>query len=316
MKPIGGFFELEQCLTGSSEFHAEAYGLSFGRASLRFILERLRPESVLVPFYSCRVVWETLDQLHIPYSFYGVNPRLEPEKPLKLSAGQYAIIINYFGLKGKVVDDLVACLGRHVIVDNTQAFFEQGYPRVFSFNSGRKFFGVPDGSYLYSPEPLNLELAQNKTISLLHLTKRAEGDLKAAYAAFQTYENGLNSEIRSMSEYSKRIFARVDYEAVRERRRPNFQMFHEALGRDNLFACESEEDAVPFCYPFAPSEPVDRQRLYARQIFVPTLWPEVADSRSNGFNWERSFSRRLLPLPVDQRYTSEDICTVIKALTE
>src|SRR5882762_8006156 len=316
MKTIGGFFELEKHLKGSGELHADALRLSLGRAAFRLILEQLRPERVWVPFYVCKVLLETMDNLRIPYASYALNEQLEPAVPLSLKQGEYAVFINYFGLKGGLANELSRTLASQIIIDNTQAFFDGPCPGAFSFNSARKFFGVPDGSYLYSPTPLKTSLPEPTAISLLHLQKRSEGDLEGGYAAFLAYENSLTCEIRGMSHYSEEVLKQIDYAAVRERRRRNFRMYHEALGGQNLFASKLDARSAPFCYPFVPKMEIERKQLHARGIFIPTFWPEVIKSRSEGFDFERDFSRRLLPLPVDQRYGEEEIQVVIEGLAE
>jgi len=314
MHPIGGFFESEKDLTGSQELHPAALRVSLGRGAFRLVLETLRPKRVWMPFYICKVMPDTLDLLSVPYEFYHLNEKLEPAQPLAINEGQCAVVINYFGLQGKPVGQLGRKLGKRLVVDNTQAFFDGPCAGAFSLNSARKFFGVPDGSYLFSPVRLDKDLPENLATSMLHLTKRAEGDLAAGYAAFQAYENSLKPEVQGMSRHSRKILGRIDYPRVRERRRKNFVTYQKLLGSQNLFRCELDEASVPFCYPFVPKTKLNRTRLHERGIFVPTLWPEISESADSRFAFERDFSQRLLPLPLDQRYGEEDIRTVVDAL--
>jgi hypothetical protein len=313
-KPIGGFFELETCLGGDRELHPEATRMSLGRAALRLVLERMRPTRVWVPFYICTAVLQTLEEVGIPFAFYPLSEELSPLDEWRLSPDEYVVVVNYFGIKGASVADYARGLGQQVIIDNTQAFFAGRYDGVFSFNSARKAFGVPDGSYLYGPEPIHPPDEENHTASMVHLELRAAGDLRRGYAAFTAYEHALTSDIRRMSRLSQALLRRVDYAAAGKRRRRNFAAYDDALGPVNRWSCRLGVDDVPFCYPFLPSVAVDRAALAQQAIFVPMFWPEVAERPGAGFARERDFARRLLPLPLDHRYDDDDIGRVIAAV--
>src|SRR4029453_8685374 len=122
--------------------------LTSGRAGFRAILESLRPSRVLVPFYICDAALEPLRLLGIPFEFYGLTPSLDPE-PSAWPPDAGVLYVNYFDLKTRGADRLSAALGPRAIVDDTQAFFRRGRRSSWSFNSARKFFGVPDGAYIY-----------------------------------------------------------------------------------------------------------------------------------------------------------------------
>ena len=65
-------------------------------------------------------------------------------------------------------------LWKQLIVDNTQAFCfsDRG---VDTFYSARKFFGVPDGAYLYTDKFLNVELEQDVSCQRCeHLLRRID----------------------------------------------------------------------------------------------------------------------------------------------
>ena len=66
MKALGSFFGLDQQLMGSREIHAVAPRLSLGRAAWWLILEQLEPERVWIPFFTWKVLRQTLKQLRIP----------------------------------------------------------------------------------------------------------------------------------------------------------------------------------------------------------------------------------------------------------
>jgi hypothetical protein len=312
MKAIGGFFEIERELSVPAECHPAAYALSSGRGAFRAILERVQPRRVLVPFYTCDALLEPLRLLQIPFSFYELDASLKPREEFALAPGEHAVVINYFGLKSDEVLSLAQRWGRQLIVDNTQAFFDGPAAGAYSFNSARKFFGVPDGSFLYSPEPLSLCLPENTDISLDHLLKRSAGDLPGAYLAFRAAEALVNSDVKGMSLHSRTTIHRIPHSWVQDRRRTNFFQYERAFAESNAFSIPLSPRAVPFCYPLLPSRQIDRRLLHEQGIFVPTFWPELAQRTEPGFGLERRLAKDLLPLPVDHRYDADDLNRVIK----
>jgi hypothetical protein len=65
---------------------------------------------------------------------------------------------------------------------------------------------------------------------------------------------------------------------------------------------------VPYCYPLLTGEPVRWEALWDRQLYVPSLWPEVPQrEQAARFKWECALAERLLPLPIDHRYDADDL---------
>ena len=125
-------------------------------------------------------------------------------------------------------------------------------------------------------------------------------------------------EPRRMSDVTDRLLRAVDMERAKRARQRNFAGLHAALAALNTIALPLDGAAVeaPMCYPFLPAADVDREKLVAAGLFVPTLWPEI-DSRPHvGFAWERMVARRLLPLPIDHRYGHEDMTRVTDAVLD
>jgi hypothetical protein len=313
-KPIGGFFELEVSRSPHS-FHPTAIALTNGRACLNLILQQLQPQKVWLPFYTCDALLHPLILNHIPYEFYAIDSALELARSPTLGTGEYLIYINYFGLKTRYVEQLANTYGDRLILDNTQAFFERS--RNWAFNSARKFFGVPDGGYLYTPESGDrLDYPPNADIDYQHLIDRFLGKQPQAYAKFMTAEDAVSCEIQGMSVLSQALLSTVDYESVIHNRRKNFWIYHAAFQSLNqlIWDIESQPNSVPFHYPLLLDHAIDRRSLYQNQIFVPTLWQDTLNRDIGGFQFEQQLTQRLLPLPLDHRYSAPEINTVIQTL--
>jgi hypothetical protein len=310
VKPIGGFFELE-IAAGGGPLHPRAAALSSGRAGLRCILEAIRPSRAWVPFYICDAALQAFSATGVAVEPYGIDEAFDPILPPGApAAGECLICVNYFGLKSATVAALVAKHGNRVIVDDTQAFFAMGYPGAWSFNSARKFFGVPDGGYAFGAGLSDASYPRPSHVAYQHLVNRLLGDQELAFTQYLENEARMTATICRMSVLSERLLAGVDYPAVSERRLRNFAALHDALGARNcLTLFPSPQDAeVPYCYPLLSSTPVPWSTLWSQGVFAPRLWAEVP-KRPNArhFARESMLADRLLPLPIDHRYGSEDI---------
>jgi len=318
MKPIGGFIELEICAGAGNSYHGQATALWCARACLSLIVKKLRPRRVFVPFYTCDSSLEPLIDNNIEFSFYNLDASLEIESPPALQTDDFIVYINYFGLKESYVFDLLSQYGQQLIVDNTQSFFSRSYEdAVCSFNSARKFFGVPDGGYLYAPFEIEPEIPRNTEISCTHLINRVLGKQEQSYREFLANESEFDSTVKGISLLSERILNNLDYEAVAAKRRENFSVYHEAFEKINRLRVDFTEYQVPFCYPLLLDEPLDKPALYRQNIFVSTLWTDVlsrAIEEKDDFSFERRFAENLSSLPIDQRYDSTDCERVIDAI--
>jgi hypothetical protein len=312
--PIGGFFELE-IAPGRGAFHTGAAALSSGRAALRCILEALRPSRAWLPFYICDAALQACAAAGVAVEFYAIDEAFDPVLPAGAPpAGECLVYVNYFGLKTSTAASLVAAHGSRVIVDDTQAFFATGYAGAWSFNSARKFFGVPDGGYAYGEGLSEIGYPRPSVVRYEHLVNRLLGHQQLAYEQYRESEALVSATIQRMSVLSERLLAGVDYPAVRDRRRSNFAALHEAFGPRNRLAPRILPGAgagagdVPYCYPLLSSEPVSWSTLWSRGVFAPRLWPEVRERPNAGlFARESSLADCLLPLPIDHRYGPVDV---------
>ena len=147
MIPIGGYFELE--LRKGEEYHNHAIRLNTGRNALELILKTKKYSKVFIPYFTCDTVLEPFNKLGIDYEFYSINKKLEPVfNYQKIQADMGFLYTNYFGIK----DDFISIIAKklkNLIIDNAQSFFSKPLEGIDTFYSARKFFGVPDGAYLY-----------------------------------------------------------------------------------------------------------------------------------------------------------------------
>jgi len=314
-KSVGGFFGLEQGSTSNSFYHTDAIALTSGRACLNLILITTKASKVYLPYYICDTVLIPLEQLKIPYEFYSLDQSLEPKNLPALKDNEYILHVNYFGLANKTIDKLYLHYQNRLIIDNTQAFFEKKYQDCWSFNSARKFFGVPDGAFLYTPKKLNLNIERNKNICDSHLISRAL-DEPNAYLLFRESEEKISADILKISSLSEKLLATVNYSNVIKIRKNNFDIYRQIFSKINQLKLQPEGNQIPFCYPLLLASKIERTKLSSKKIFIPTLWEDTINRNLSGFELEKRISLCLLPLPIDHRYNPADCQRVANTILE
>jgi hypothetical protein len=319
MSAIGGFLPLEIPVpTAAEPYHAAAAALASGRACWHVVLRTRRPRRVLIPFYVCDAVLQPLAASGTPFEFYPITEAFRPAADRTAEGGDLMLVVNYFGVMASFAGSSASRHPDRIVVDDTQAFFRRGHPDRWSFNSARKFFGVPDGGYLYGPATGVGSLPPSDVGDCDHLVTRLAGEDGRAWDQFRQHEARIGVEPRAMSVVSERLLAAVDMARALRRRRSNFETLHRRLGALNTIAVALDDVASdgPMCYPLLPKAEVDRDQLSRQGLFVPTLWPEIGSRGEQGFEWERLAARRLLPLPIDHRYGPDDMETLAQTLLQ
>ncbi|MDZ8259583.1 hypothetical protein [Nostoc sp. ChiQUE01b] len=313
VKPIGGFFELE-IQNKDYNYHSNAIALSNGRACLNLILKHINAQKIWIPFYTCDALLEPIINNQISYSFYSININLEPTESFELKENEYFLYINYFGIKNKFIESLIKKYSNQIIIDNTQAFFDRENSKTWSFNSARKFFGVPDGAYLYTPYHIAVDYERNTDLSCNYLFNRLLGKQKQAYQEFIEYEKGLDDEIKKISIVSEYLLANIDYLSIAHKRRYNFNYYHSIFEEINQFNLPLAANSIPYHYPLLIKNIIDKNLLYERNIFIPMLWKDTTQRRLEGFDFEQNLTQKLIALPIDHRYKIDDLDYVIESL--
>lgn len=302
MKEIGGYFELET--NHFEEYHKDALKLNSGSACLKQIIRTYRIKRLYVPEFTCAVVRKSVRDENCECVFYQVGPDFMPQQDFPKD--EYILYNNYFGINGRNVR-IMERLYRNLIVDNAQAFYAVNHS-LAAYNSARKFFGVPDGGYLYCKDEVKLSdavsVSWNKCKALL---KRCDRPASEGYADFKESEHMIGEEpVARMSKLTERLLRNIDYEAVKKKRIGNYQYLHERLGKYNQINVDLIEDDVPMVYPFLTCKASLREKLIENKIYVATYWP--------GSNQDEM--KRIIPLPIDQRYEKCEMDFIIEKVKD
>ena len=299
VRAIGGYFELDDG-TGNSPL-PNGVLLNSGRNALRHIVRMLGIGRIHVPHYICPVVIDALEAECCEVERYVLSEDMMPAKTF--SADDFILYVNYFGVCGLKVD-ILASRYPNLIVDCAQAYFAR--PKgLASFSSPRKFFGVPDGGVAYGVETAEYD-EDVSDIRKGHLFERKEnGVTSRGYELFRKSEASLEgAEVFSMSAFTRNSLSRVDMGLAKERRFANFAYLKEHL--PTSFPLAIAEDDVPMAYPYITDDSVLRVRLISDKIFIALYWSGVSNCGD--------MPKRILPLPIDQRYGEEDMKRIVEAV--
>jgi hypothetical protein len=315
MRAIGGYMELE--LREGQEFHKNALKLNTGRNALELILAIKKYKKVFIPYYTCEEILEPFHKLKIEYEFYFIDEQFEPlfnYENIRETEG--FLYINYFGLK----DIFIAKLStncRNLIIDNTQAFFTFPMSGIPTFYSCRKFFGVPDGAYLYLEEVSELDYPQDYSSERFkHLLRRIDLDAEVGYAEFLSNEESLRGQpIKQMSSLTKKLLGNIDYDFVKQRRRKNYIALQNALSGLNQIKISVDFDFTPMIFPFVTLKPDLRQRLISEKIFIPVYWLNVLKWVGKE-SFEYKCANDMIFLPVNQRLDLKEIQFIIEKVID
>lgn len=313
MTPIGGYFSLE--LPFHEELHKDALRLNTGRNCLEYILRARQYRKVFIPYYTCDVVLEPFQKLNVEYEFYHIDINFEIVPEISLHDGEALLYTNYYGLKQRYVEQLAEHYGHQLIVDNTQAFYAKPVKGIDTFYTCRKFFGVPDGAYLYTDKPLDLFFEQDVSWERMSfLCKRIDIGPEAGYIDFRDQSHKLAGQpILRMSNLTRRLLKSIDYRSAAIRRRRNYQYLHQFLGSSNLIDPIFDDDAVPMIYPFLIEKEGLREHLIRNKIFVARYWPNVLKWAPPS-SLESKLADMLLALPIDQRYDEEHMQVMVNTI--
>jgi hypothetical protein len=311
LKEIGGFYELE--LNRTQELYLQAVKLNNGRACLACLLEIYQPEKIYIPHYICNCMLRIVEQRKVNYQLYHLDQDFMPVLNAKKNK-EYLLYVNYFGLHEADVKK-INTLYSNVIIDNSQAFFSKPLENCDTFYSARKFFGVPDGSYLFTKNQLKKKLKKGYSYNnCKHLLKRIDVSAENAYLDFQKNENRFDDfQIKSMSSIAMRILQSIDYQTVQKTRTDNFLYLNQELGAINEIQIDTRDLCGPMVYPLFIKKEGLREYLIRNKIFVATYWHEVLD-RVEQNTFEYQLSRFLIPLPIDQRYNKDDMQYIIEKI--
>lgn len=309
MEEIGGYIEFPEYK--GDIFHTNAIALNSARNCLAYLIESKKINKITVPKFLCDSVSSVCKKYGINVRRYSINVDFMPNDKLKLEDDEWLYFVNYYG---QFNNEQIAKIKKkydRVIIDNVQAYFQMPLGDTDTIYTCRKFFGVPDGAFLYTDKKLNCDLENDVSMNRMsHLLGRLEENANKHYSEYIVNEEAfINLPIRKMSLLTENLLRSIDYKIVQITRERNFLYLDNKLGVYNKLKLQVPVGA--FMYPLYLANGADiRKKLQEEKIYIPTLWPDVFDV-CNESDLEYDMAKNILPIPCDQRYEFEDMKFIV-----
>lgn len=324
MKEYGGCLYFELLMETENKDYFQEYtdnriDVDSGRSAIQWILEEGNFDRIWLPVYNCPLVEKRIvENCNVEICWYNLDEKFLP----KLNCGSIRerdvlLWVNYCGVMSDDTIDSVMKLknetGIEIIIDNIPAYFSKPRMNAINIYSCRKFLGVPDGGHIIGSNITQKKLPTYSTAENYgYLLKAAESGSNSAY------ENYLESERRfadsktawGMPIITSKILRHLNYEEIIRIRKKNFAVLNEMLGGKNRLDV-SLDCYTPSVYPYLTSNKQLRQQLLENKIYVSRFWKHIlSDEKANDF--EKDLAEYLIPLPIDQRYVTEDMVNLAK----
>ncbi|MBD3313681.1 hypothetical protein GF345_04525 [Candidatus Woesearchaeota archaeon] len=325
--------------------------LSSGRDSIDFLIKYFglsEQSRVLMPSYLCKEMLKPFHEAGIEPVFYRVKKNLEIDIDhikKKIKDADAIIIIHYFGFPQKIEELKRTCRKSRTILieDCAQAFLSMKGNTVLgsegdaSFNSLIKILPLPDGSIL----TINNESSRRPVaivgsfrhflytklryafLLLKNIYMRMPGIMPEYFfrRSFSTTEKLMDSYPRParMSRKSMSLLKKLDLDIIKQRRRDNFSFLLKNLKLKSLKPLFKElpEGVCPLGFPVLTKDRDSVKRLLIDNlIYPPVHWhlPEEISKSEFPVSWR--ISGKILTIPIDQRYSKEDMESIVKVLNQ
>jgi hypothetical protein len=312
MIEIGSFIGLDFPDTGEYYQNVEHTArLNSARAGIYHACKLYQCDSVYLPYYLCPSVKAFLSRLGIKTKSYHISKQFDPLVSDQ-EEGHAFILVNHLGILSKARMLEIAGKFRNVIIDNSAAFFSPPLEGCYTIYSPRKFFGVPDGSYL---------VGENATIGIEEYGQ----DISSATASYlfgeielgtnATYKERMKNEARideseplKMSKLTWKLLKCCNYSQAKQKRLENFMYIHNLFESINLLDPLKyfDETCIPMVYPLVVKDLELAYYLRKRNVYVGRFWNYVLTEVVAG-SFEAWLSKYMVPIPIDHRYGKEEM---------
>lgn len=307
MKEIGGYIELDT-YTGPM-LYEDGIKLNCGRNALAYIIKAKNINKINVPKFMCDSNDKVLIENGVEVIYYNIGLDFKPQ--IKDYDG-WLYVVNFYG---QLTNEYIVTLGKNVIVDNAQAYFQHPVKGVDTIYTCRKFFGVPDGAILYTDKLIEINLMDESYNRMNFLLGRFERTASEFYKDYVDNNHFFKDEpIKIMSKLTENLLHGLDYDVIKKKRTENFSYLNSKLASINKLTLKIPEGA--FMYPLYIDNGFEiRKKLQDKKIFIPTLWPAVFNLCSEN-DLEYDMAKNILPIPVDQRYGIDEMNIIINYILE
>ena len=302
-----------------------------GRQALTAVSSQLRGSGrtrLLMPSYFCESMIEPFlrDGWHIEFVDVTDDLDVAYEHHLREPHLSAVLSMSYFGASEsrawlQALQDMQSA-GAAVISDETHRVLSPGLRFAdFQIASLRKMLPLPDGAFVVGDlAPVNQDASRVADVRLqamrqkfAYLSGRNPG---ASYRElYQRAEELTGKRVvpAHMSDESLDLIQRLDYRHLVAIRNENAKALVTALGPSRYTPVRFSEESTPSHLVITgPGLAGLRQHLIQRRVFCPVHWPAPPLSMQPTGRWPS----RYLSIPIDHRYTADDLSHVGHLINE
>ena len=312
--------------------------LSSGRDSIIYFIRAHNIKKILVPSYVEELILKLFQSENVKINFYKIdeNLNIDLDDIKKKSYDVDAIFLNhYFGFVHSLTKIESFCQENNIILveDCVQSMLStfEGKPigsfGDVSLNSLRKFIGIPDGSILTIKKrtdvfesKLHKKYVDKKTSALIGKFNYLKGDKN--YSRYYFKDAFVDAE-KVIYEYKKpapmtteslNMLKKINFEKIIKIRRKNFRYLLSNL--DNIaFYKKLPHNICPLGFPIICKNRSNTKKILIKNKIYPAIhWELSNEIKKNEFHESWKISKSILTIPIDQRYSIEDMERIVSVL--
>jgi dTDP-4-amino-4,6-dideoxygalactose transaminase len=331
-KLIGGMFALPDFIskreTISPYDFLSSSNLFVGNARSAMVILRdiLGCKTIWFPSYLCPTMPECAASKNVEVRFFPVDEKLKirrkPDWIAQVKKGDLVVMIDYFGFpsESEIAGEIKSREG-WVLEDATQALLAGKRLDFADFImvSPRKFTGVPDGGVLISncgvkfdhvtlhELPLDWCLEALQATMIRRAFDKGYTQERIWYALFKKKEQSAPVGYYSMSHISRHLLTDIiDFSLIRRKRIENYLFLLSRLKEWAIFP-DLDTDTAPLGFPVrVENRDAVREKLFSENIYPPVHW-DLENAIPQTFEESIRLSKKIMTLPCDQRYDTEDM---------
>lgn len=323
--------------------------LSTGRSAIALALQHIQSQKsnlkkvALLPSYTCESVIEPFLKKGFSIDFFIINRDLsfnysEIEEKLRLLEPSVFLFHPYFGFDTaqgiSKVTDICKKKGVFVIEDRTQCLYSS-FPisdADYFVGSIRKWCEAPDGGFVVfkdakienkptqtdtKSEKIRLSASYSKYEYLINNKGDKQAFLQQYALAEELLEN--QGQLYCIAQSSRAVQSNLDVGRLKSRRRGNYSVLLQGLKAVNgvkpLF--DYLPDGIVPLYMPVLAEDRTAVQLHLREglIYAPIIWPKAKYILNLSEDTQYLYDH-MLCIPVDQRYSEDDMKRIISCLKE
>lgn len=321
------------------------YYFRSGRDALKAVAKKYADthKKVLLPALCCDSMASPFSMNGYEVMFYRLNEDCTADEDdiiSKLSDDCVFLYMSYFGIKPLTDSQLTAlregCSLAKFVEDRTHNPLHRTEDKDFTADatviSIMKWFSIPDGGLLYSDENFDDEYSSDTLFSDIRTEamklkseylKTGDSTLKDKFREMLSKALSLldlSDESYIMTEQSRTLLERIDYDAILSKRQKNARALYNALqelcaiGKIH-FITDTPEDSTIYFPIMVDNRDAVQSVLAQNSVYCPVIWP-LPEKAGEICKNSKLISENMLAIPCDQRYDEDDMCIIAKRIKQ